>query len=51
MGRQKMIEVAFTCDFRPGIDTDAYRLVLDLAPPGRDVFACQTLVMERVPGE
>ena len=30
---------------------DAYRLVLDLASPGKDFFACQTLMMERVSGD
>lgn len=29
---------------------NAYRLVLELAPPGKDFFACQTLMMLRVAG-
>lgn len=29
----------------------SYRLVLELAPPGKDFFTCQTLHMERVTGE
>jgi len=29
-------------------DDDAYRLVLELASPGKDFFDCQTLVMKRV---
>jgi hypothetical protein len=29
-------------------DDDSYRMVLELAPSGKDFFACQTLDMERV---
>jgi len=32
-------------------EKDSYRLVLELASPGKDFFECQTLEMERVTGE
>ena len=32
-------------------EMDAYRLVLELASPGKDFFQCQTLDMERVTGD
>jgi hypothetical protein len=31
-------------------DDDTYRLVLELASPGKDFFECQSLVMERETG-
>jgi len=32
-------------------EKDSYRLVLELASPGKDFFECQTMVMERVTGD